>query len=162
MKYLLLIRHAKTEQNGFDNDFERKLTDRGEEDCELMSDRLKKLKFKPDLIKISAAKRTRQTAKQLGKHLDWKKDSILKLEKLYLASHKVILYEISNTDSDIDSLAIIGHNPGMTELFNYIGNATIDNLPTCGMGLFKLDIKNWNEITAHKGKLEWYNWPKKV
>jgi phosphohistidine phosphatase len=162
MKYLLLIRHAKTEQHGFDNDFERRLTNRGEEDCELMSDRLKKVKFMPGLIKISAAKRTRQTAKHLANHLNWKKEKIESFEKLYLASYKVLLYEIAHTNAAVDYLAIIAHNPGITELFNYIGNATIDDLPTCGMGIFTFDIDSWDEIAAHKGKLEWYSWPKKV
>ena len=83
-------------------------------------------------------------------------------EKLYLASYKVLLYEIAHTNAAVDYLAIIAHNPGITELFNYIGNATIDDLPTCGMGIFTFDIDSWDEIAAHKGKLEWYSWPKKV
>lgn len=161
MKYLLLIRHAKTEQLGYDTDFERELTRRGVEDCRLMSSRLKKIKFIPDLVKISSAKRTRQTAKQLAKHLDWNKEKIESLDKLYLAGYQVILNEIINTKKNIDTLAIIGHNPGITYLFNSIGNATIDNLPTCGMGLFKFDIKDWKELMLKKGQLEWYSWPKK-
>lgn len=161
MKYLLLIRHAKTEQYGYDTDFERELTNRGIDDCKLMGSRIKKIKFVPDLVKISTAKRTRQTAKHLAKHLDWNKEIIEGLDKLYLASYQVIFNEIANTKNNIDSLAIIAHNPGITYLFNSIGNATIDNLPTCGMGLFKFEIKDWKDIKIKKGQLDWYSWPKK-
>ncbi|MFM9946134.1 MAG: SixA phosphatase family protein, partial [Bacteroidia bacterium] len=97
MKYLLLIRHAKTEQQGYDHDFERELTKRGTEDCKLMAERLKKTGFVPDLIKISTAKRTQQTAKLLAKHLGWKKGTVEGYEKLYLATPNAILNEIVNT-----------------------------------------------------------------
>ncbi len=162
MKYLLLIRHAKTEQSGYDHDFERELTDRGMNDCKRMSACLKKIGFVPNLVKVSNAKRTRQTAKQLTKHSDWDKDKIEHLDNLYLASYKTILHEIAATKKNVDSLVVISHNPGITELFNHIGNATIDNLPTCGMGLFAFEINDWKDMLIQKGKLEWYSWPKKV
>ncbi len=161
MKYLLLIRHAKTEPWGYGNDIERSLTDRGVEDCNVMGTRLKKIGFVPQLVKISPSKRTRQTAKFLAKSMDWKKDKVVIIDNLYQASAKAIYNEIALTDNSIHSIAIICHNPGITDVFNSFGTAAIDNMPTCGMGLFVFDITNWEDLENETGELEWVSWPKK-
>ena len=161
MKQLLLIRHAKTEQKGYDKDMERELTERGHNDCQIMSGRLKKIGYTPDLVKSSPSARTRQTTKNLAKELGWEKEKIVFPDTIYLATHKELLDEIAGTEKNVDMLALVGHNPGITEFFNYLGDATIDNMPTCSIGLFQFEIDNWNDIDAHKGKLIWYSWPKK-
>ena len=161
MKRLLLIRHAKTEQKGYEKDMERELTERGHNDCDTMARRLEKKGYTPDLVKVSPSKRTRQTIKNMAKHLNWEKEKITFSDNMYLATYQELADEIRNTENGIFTLALVGHNPGITELFNFIGNAVIDNMPTCGMGLFQFEINDWKDIAAHKGKLEWYSWPKK-
>lgn len=156
MKQVLLIRHAKTIASGYDSDHERFLTDKGKEDCKLMRKRLSKISFKPELVLVSPAKR----AKQTFKFLDFDKSIRLIEPKLYLANYHVLLYQLANLP-EINCVAVIAHNPGLTDLFNFIGNAKLDNLPTCGMGLFNIDISQWSDIKLHAGKLEWYDWPKK-
>ena len=151
MKYLLLIRHAKTEQKGYEKDMERELTERGHNDCDIMSRRLRKKEFTPDMVKVSPSKRTRQTVKNLAKELDWEKEKIIFSDKIYLATYEELVDEIANTEKSIDTLALVGHNPGITELFNYVGNATIDNMPTCGIGLFQFEIKDWKSSWSIRG-----------
>ena len=41
MKRVVIVRHAKSEPYGYDNDFYRDLTDRGESDAEKISEKLK-------------------------------------------------------------------------------------------------------------------------
>jgi len=160
MKTLLIIRHAKTEQKNYDQDFERELTERGEKDCKLMSDRLKSQNVTPDLVKISPSKRTVQTAAHFEKHLKWKSESIEFVPELYNASHHVLFKAITGTDNAIDIIAIVAHNPGITDLFNYVGTSVIDNLPTTGIGLFTFETDDWNKLEPHQGKLLWYSAPK--
>jgi len=57
MKRLVLIRHAKTEQTGYDQDFQRELTDRGVADAHNIVSDLKKWKIIPDKINTSPAVR---------------------------------------------------------------------------------------------------------
>jgi phosphohistidine phosphatase len=160
LKQLLLIRHAKTEQVPLIKDIERKLTDRGHSDCELMGNRLLKQGFQPSKILVSSAQRTMQTAKNLKEFLHCKENQLEVLSKLYLASAEEMLDAIKKTEDKVDSLALIAHNPGMTDLFNMLGNVTLDNLPTCGMALFEFDIDSWKRIKNHENILLWYSWPK--
>ena len=160
MKNLLLIRHAKTELKG-SNDKERKLAGYGYDECKIMSERLETIGFMPDLIMVSSAIRAIQTANTLAKQLDLAIEKIEVLDNLYLASYEIILNEIANTNNRINSLAIVGHNPGMTDLFNSIGNAPVMDIPTCGMGLFIFKTNDWIDISTEKGNLDWYSWPGK-
>src|SRR5687767_9607071 len=112
MKYLLLIRHAKTEQKGYEKDMERELTERGHEDCKIMADRLKKQGYEPDLVKVSPSKRTKQTVKNFAKQLKWDTGKILFSDKIYLATPKKLTDEIADTPKRIGTLALVGHNPG--------------------------------------------------
>ena len=45
---------------------------------------------------------------------------------------------------------IIGHNPGLTSLINYLSNIRLYNLPTTGIAIFNLNSKSWNEIISPK------------
>ncbi len=160
MKNLLLIRHAKAELKSH-IDKERELGERGYDECIIMSERLEKTGFTPDLIKVSPAKRAIQTANTIAKLMDLAIEKIEVSDKLYLAFFEALLDEIVATNNNINSLAIVGHNPGMTELFNYIGNAPVIDIPTCGMALLNFNINDWKDIITQKGNLAWYSWPNK-
>lgn len=160
MKQLLLIRHAKTEQGPFMKDNERKLTDRGHSDCQLMGNRLLQHGFIADKLLVSSAMRTLQTVQNLKEFLNWQEHQLLVSNKLYLASSEFMLNMIAETANEYKSIALIAHNPGITDLFNFLGNDTIDNLPTCGMALFAFDIHSWDLIKKNRGKCLWYSWPK--
>ena len=70
MKRVVIVRHAKSEPYGYDNDFYRDLTDRGESDAEKISEKLQGLEIKPNLVIASPATRAIHTAtifcKKLG------------------------------------------------------------------------------------------------
>ena len=162
MKQLLLIRHAKTEHGSHLMDSDRKLTDRGHNDCQLMGNRLLQQGFITDKLLVSSAQRTLQTAHNLKQFLKWKEDQLEVSNKLYLASASVMLTAIAQTADECENLAMIAHNPGITDLFNILGNDTIDNLPTCGMALFAFDIRSWKLIKENRGNCIWYSWPKGI
>jgi len=162
VKQLLLIRHAKTEQGPFMKDNERKLTDRGHSDCQIMGNRLLQRGFIADKLLVSSATRTMQTAQNLKVFLKWHENQLEVSNNLYLASADFMLNMIAQTPDDYKSIVLIAHNPGITDLFNFLGNDTIDNLPTCGMALFKFDIHSWKFINEYRGKCLWYSWPKAI
>jgi len=56
---------------------------------------------------------------------------------------------------------LIGHNPGLTELANHIGDKTIDSIPTGGICRMDLRITSWQEVREHGGKLRFFEFPKK-
>ncbi len=159
MKKLLLIRHAQTEDLAKGKDINRSLTARGSLDCELMSERLIKQNFFPDCIILSPAMRTQQTSTKLLNHLGLNSINKVVCNGLYQASASFILDEISLVNSKVNSLVIIGHNPGISELLNFMGNKILLGLPTCGMALLNFETEYWTDLLTLKGELIWLNWP---
>lgn len=162
IKKILLIRHAKTEQSNFKRDFDRILTQRGISDCEKMSVKLAPAGFIPDHILVSPAARTLETAELLCKHLSWNPNLIHTPLDLYLAPAYTLMKAIKETDERVNCLALIGHNPGITELFQRLGKVSLDHLPTCGMGLFELKQTSWKQLMLDDATMQWVSWPKKM
>lgn len=162
MKQLLIVRHAKTEQFGYDNDIDRQLIPRGYSDIELMAERLSKTGFIPDFTLVSKAKRTRQTFKHLAKTCGWKHLELNAMAELYNASAQTLFMAITKAPFSVNRLVLVAHNPGVTSLFNIMGNNRIDHLPTCGMALFEFEISDWEDLEPETGILKWCSWPKKT
>ena len=57
---------------------------------------------------------------------------------------------------------IVSHNFGLTIFSNEISEADIINIPTCGIVKLELKINKWKEIKKAKGKLIFYEYPKKI
>lgn len=142
MKTLIIIRHAKTEQ-GLGNDKDRKLTERGHHDAEKMSKILKEKGYKIDKIFSSTAVRTEQTTEYFAHANDLTGEDIKYFDKLYLASVLEIEESILWLKQNINTLAVVGHNPGVSDFVNDIANADIEDLPTCGIAIIQLEMDNW-------------------
>jgi phosphohistidine phosphatase len=147
MKYLLLIRHAKSDWADTSlNDFDRPLNERGKRDAPLMAQRLLDRKIKIDAFIASPAKRAAKTAKIFAEGLKYKKDSIIYKPELYLAGPEVFFSVIENADDENDCIAVFSHNNGITDFANMLTGTKVDNIPTCGVFAIKLNIKNWKEF----------------
>lgn len=160
-KRLFLIRHAKSSwKDSSLTDNERPLNKRGERDAPFMGELLKKKNIQPDLIISSSAERAKSTALKIAISLEYPEKSILIIERLYEASYKDIIDVIRKTGDEVTNLFVLGHNPGLTTLHNYICEKNIDNIPTCGITEYEFD-GNWNQITESTCKLISFEFPKK-
>ncbi len=150
MKTICLIRHAKTHPAGWqEDDFDRKLTDRGKEDATKMSNLLKQKEIIPELLISSPAKRTKTTAKIFAKTLGIEVSSILFENSLYAAEQEAYLKTIQRLDSSVDTIAIIGHNPGITDFANHIcREVRLDHMPTASVFIFNTDVSTWNKVSS--------------
>ena len=71
---MIFVRHAKTEQLDYGStktDYQRELKPRGYKDSEIIAEKLIKMSVQPDWILSSSAKRAKQTAKHIAKHIDF-------------------------------------------------------------------------------------------
>jgi phosphohistidine phosphatase len=141
------------------NDIDRPLKDRGKNDSREMSKRMTNKKIIPELIISSPAERALQTAVLFAKYLGIKEESIKVDDRLYLADPIDIVKVISSAPNEINSLAIFGHNPGITDLANSIGNISIDNVPTCGLLVFDFSVDHWNEINFRNLSSQYFDYP---
>lgn len=162
MKTLYLVRHAKSSWDCPDlEDTERPLNSRGKHDAPLMGKLLKKMKEEPDKIISGHAKRAFSTARRIAEEIGYPKKNIEEDERLYMAGSLDFVDVISGQKKNVNSIMLFSHNPGITSFANSISNANIENIPTCGIVKIDFDINKWNEISEAKGKMIYFEYPKK-
>lgn len=163
MKRLLLLRHAKavpaTEPLV---DVDRPLAERGERDARRIGERLREQRLRPALIVASPAARAQRTAQLVAGALDYPSDAIALDRRLYLAEPAAIVEIIGAQDAAIETLLVVGHNPGLTELVHdLLPTFEVDDLPTCAVvGLDYAEVKSWDHIAGATAMLGYYDFPK--
>ena len=148
MKTLILIRHAKSSWDDFSQrDFDRDLNGRGRRDAPEMGRRLAARGIAPDAFVVSTACRARKTAELMATGFGFPLEQIEFRDDLYLAGPSTMLNVIRQTADSVQTLALLAHNPGITELANQLaGGRRIDNMPTSGMATFSLAGDSWQAV----------------
>ncbi len=114
-KVLILLRHAKAEQDGLKPDRERTLTPKGERDARAAGAWLHEHGFGPELVLCSPSTRTRQTwtaaadAGACGESVDFE-------DTIYSGGVETVLKTIRETADDAQVVLVVGHNPTMAAL----------------------------------------------
>jgi phosphohistidine phosphatase len=162
MKTLYLVRHAKSSWK-YPNldDFERPLNKRGRKSAPFMGKILKKRNVAPDLILSSPANRASMTARIIAAKINYPLEKIRYSENIYEFSVNALIEVVSHMDDVINKAMLVGHNPALTELANYIGDQPISNIPTSGVFCAELDIPSWAGISDRCGRLIFFEYPKK-
>ncbi|RYD55567.1 MAG: histidine phosphatase family protein [Sphingobacteriales bacterium] len=160
---LVMIRHAKSSwANPLQSDFERPLNERGERDAPMMGARLKEQGILPDLIISSTAKRAKSTAKKIAAALDYDHSRIQMQDNLYHCIPSVFEEAIYAVDDKIKTLFIVAHNPGITDFVNQLsGSFKIDNMPTCGVVVAKMNMEEWNQFANATKQVFLFDYPKR-
>lgn len=144
MKTLILIRHAKSSwKNRGLPDRDRPLNKRGKRDAPVMGERLAERGVEVDGVISSPAARAVATAEAIALEIDFPWDEVVLDERLYHADEFEMLEVIQEIDDDLDCVMCFGHNPGLTDLANYLSPSYIDNLPTCGVVELTFDVETW-------------------
>ncbi len=161
MKKLYLMRHAKSDWNGYYvSDFERTLNKRGLHDAPMMGDVLKE-KISPDLIVASPAVRAKMTAETVAEKLGYPKENIRFEKGIYEASASDLTEIIHRLPDDAKEVLLVGHNPALTDLINRLGNVRLDNLPTAALVGFSFDTDSWKDVEPGSGTYLFFEYPKK-
>lgn len=161
MKTLFLIRHAKSSWSipGLD-DQERPLNDRGNIDAPMVAERMEKNWPTPGKIICSSALRAQETAAIMSQHW-WKKRDIEIEVELYSASPSSSLDIINRVPNEVNSLALVFHNPTITHLSNLLAQLSIPNVPTCGIVILGLQVDRWDELEEGTCTLLDFEYPKR-
>lgn len=141
MKTLYLIRHAKAEEHSFSkDDFYRDLQKKGRERAERIAQKLKdSLKIdEKTLVISSSANRAIQTAELFCEVLGYPQESIHQTRDIYEAHFMDILKVINSVPEEYDTLLIFGHNPGLSNLTNYLSHSEIQ-LATSNVSILQLE-----------------------
>jgi phosphohistidine phosphatase len=127
-KKIYLIRHGKAEDHSFlKRDYERNLVDKGKERAEIVAIKLnEQLQVNNTLVISSSVNRAIQTAEIFAAHINYPLESIQLEKGIYEAYHRDILQVINQVNDDIETILVFGHNPGLSELTNYLCGVYID------------------------------------
>ena len=117
--------------------------------------------IQPEVIFSSPAKRALKSAKIIAEEIEYPLEEIVTHRAIYHASVDDLL-EIIRALDDMDyEVMIFGHNPGMTEIVNYLSDFDLVNLPTSGIVCIEFDEQPWRSISRHSGELVFFEYPKK-
>lgn len=163
MKILTLVRHAKSSWGdpGL-TDRERPLNRRGERDAPDMGERIGAAGVRPSLIVSSPAVRAWTTAMIIAREISYPVEFMQRDDDLFHAGVNSLLDVVAEQDEGFNSIMLVGHNPGFTDLANYLSPGLTGNLPTCGVVSVSLDCDNWNIRDCVPGEVLVHDWPKKT
>lgn len=154
MKRLVLVRHAKAVQWGYDDDFNRELTSRGESDAEKVSKFLEEKGILPGLLITSTASRALQTALIFSGTFNYPEEQLIKKEELFHGySIGGFLDYIRELPDEKEVVFVFGHNPSMAYYaINLCRNFTHE-VPTCSSIVIDFPVSTWKEVVARTGSL---------
>jgi len=162
MKRLYLVRHAKSSWKDPElDDFDRPLNKRGKRDAPFMGQRLRLANIRPDLIISSPAKRAGKTTKIIAAQIEYPKKEILWNESLYAAGTLTLLRILREIADTVEQAMLVGHNPGLTLLAEFLAKEAVDNIPTSGVFAMDLDITSWSQTEEGCGIPVFFDYPKK-
>src|SRR5262245_65743547 len=166
MRALYLLRHAKS---SWDDptlpDHERPLAPRGRRDAKRIARHLRTLGLKPELILCSPAVRTRETLELLQPAVG---DATVTFDDaLYGASSDRLLARLRSVPDEVESVMLIGHNPGLEQLALELAS-TGDELerletkfPTAAPATLAID-KPWSRLEPGDATLAAFVVPKQL
>lgn len=156
MKTIFLLRHAKAVLGDVaTRDFDRALSKRGTKDALRIGEIMKKQNIEPQMVLTSPAMRTKQTIELALQSSKLEVEPKFN-EQIYDASLTDLLNVIALIDEEVNSLLLVGHNPGMEELLRFL---TGEVCPLATAAFARIDMENrlWNEVPTHhiSGQLVW-------
>jgi phosphohistidine phosphatase len=165
MRRLFLLRHAKSswDEPGL-ADRERPLAARGRKASKLIGGHLREEGIAPELVLCSPSVRTRETLKRLGLG----DGAEVRIEdELYGASADELLAVLRDLPDELDSVMLIGHNPGIEDLTIRLageGEELVrvrDKFPTAALATLELDT-SWRGLAPGGAELVAFVKPKEL
>ena len=142
MKEIFFLRHAKSSWDDFAlKDFDRPLSTRGIQDAELMGNFFRSKKIKLDLVLSSPSKRTKETIEHF---FSKDKPKLEFIDNIYHASMEDILDELYQISEEINTIMIVGHNPSMHDITEFLTQKFLNKYPTCALAQITTENKGLN------------------
>jgi len=158
---LVVMRHAKAEPTA-PSDHERALAGRGRSAAEAAGRWLRDRDITPDAALVSDAVRTQQTWEQVAAAASWDVAPEL-CAALYAAGAESAFDLIRESDPDVTTLVVVGHNPTMAYIAELIDDGEGDadattglvtrGFPTAALAVFTVR-GSWSDLGPGTGRLE--------
>jgi phosphohistidine phosphatase len=78
-----------------------------------------------------------------------------------MAAPGQLLAALQALDDGVAHAALVGHNPGLSELAELLTDAGIGDIPTCGIVTIELDVERWRDAVPGCGRALDFDYPKR-
>jgi len=160
MTKLLVLRHAKAERDSSTGrDFDRPLAERGRQDAREVGRVMRDRGLNPDAVIASPAQRVVETLAALAEGygpLDVEYD-----RRIYNALPETLLDVVRGTDDGVQTLLLVGHNPGLPSLLLELARADggvlrariEQGLSTATLAAVELPAQSWTSVEPATGEI---------
>jgi phosphohistidine phosphatase len=158
MKRLYFLRHAKSSWKDTSlPDHDRPLAGRGRRAAEAIAGHLREQGIEPELVLCSTARRARETLERIEPA---RATSAVRVEDdLYAASAGALLERLRSVPDTVESVMLIGHNPGLQQLALDLArpSPTVRELatkyPTAALATLTFPASSWQELDRDTAEL---------
>jgi phosphohistidine phosphatase len=147
---LILLRHSKSDWSGDQADLDRPLAERGRRQAPQAGRWLADHVDRIDLAVVSPAARARATWELASAELR-DRPGTRHDEEAYAASAGELLDLVGRLDEDLDTVVLVGHNPGLEGLAEILVGDPVA-LPTSAIAVIELDGP-WQDADRATGVL---------
>ena len=154
---LWLVRHADSiAAEVGQSDIDRELSSKGYQDATRLGHYLYTQQQDIDLMLVSTAQRAQRTAEILTEQMHYSNHKFRLSEDLYQASVRSMLGLINQQTASVHQLMIIGHNPTLVYLAEYLSGEPISNMVPGGLFSLRLTVDHWEEVSQRNVTLTSY------
>lgn len=166
MRRLLLLRHAKAAPAIVGDDYDRPLTERGEEEARGVGELIARKGLIPDLVIYSGSRRTKQTTELVM--AGWTHPAkATEDNRIYDATRQLVYLLVRALPASADSVMLVGHNPGMADVASLLAGSGSEHdrlrmaakFPTSGLAVIEFPLQSWDEVEPRKGELVRFSTP---
>jgi phosphohistidine phosphatase len=157
VRFVYLLRHAKSSWESGVPDPERPLARRGRRAAKAIRRHVREQGLEPELVLCSTARRTRETLERIEPALG---SPAVRIERsLYGASADELLDRLRAVPDDVGSVMLIGHNPGLQELALDLAEpeAEVQELrakfPTAALVTLAFPVRTWRLLEPGTAEL---------
>jgi phosphohistidine phosphatase len=168
MRALYLLRHAKSSWGDPAlADHERPLSARGRRDAERIARHVSSLAIEPELVLCSSACRARETLELAGRGFAAPVRARFE-PALYAASAGELLGRLHRLPDEVDSVMLIGHNPGLHDLALGLARAGEERkrlqvkFPTGALATLSIPAATWRELGEGLARLSAFVVPRQL
>jgi phosphohistidine phosphatase len=158
MKRIYLLRHAKSSWKDTSlPDHDRPLAGRGRRAAKAIARHMREHGIEPELVLCSTARRARETLELIEPALDTR--AVHVEHDLYAASAPALLERLRTVPDTVESVLLIGHNPGLQELALDLarsGSAAGElgaKYPTAALATLAFPASSWQRLDRGTGEL---------
>ena len=144
------MRHGEARAvRGSESDRDRPLTDGGKHFVGNIADQIAGEGWKPDHVVCSSAVRTRETLKVLSDSMEFDLEAVFS-DSFYLGSLDDIVDEVAGVSNDLNTILLVGHNPGWSEAITVLSSKFYGLRPG-EAALLSLDESDWTNAISSVG-----------